>query len=53
VTDLDFDAYVRYMQRQKTPPAFDALDLSTPETQEFGTEKQIHNTSLNFQPNIR
>jgi hypothetical protein len=39
VTDLDFDAYVRYMQRQKTPPAFDALDLSTPETQEFGTAK--------------
>jgi len=39
VTDLDFDAYVRYMQRQKTPPAFDALDLSTPETQEFGTDK--------------
>ena len=39
VLDLDFDAYIRYMQRQKTPPAFDALDLSTPETQEFGTDK--------------
>jgi len=39
VSGLDFDAYVRYMQRQKTPAAFDALDLSTPETQEFGTDK--------------
>lgn len=38
VTDLDFDAYVHYMQRQKTPPAFDGLDLSTGENQEFGTE---------------
>jgi len=39
VTDLDWDKYVAYMQRQKTPPAFDALDLSTPETEEFGTHK--------------
>jgi hypothetical protein len=39
VTSLDFDAYVKYMQRQKTPPAFDGLDLSTPENQEFGTDK--------------
>ena len=37
VTQIDFDAYVRYMQRQKTPPAFDVLDLSTPETNLFGT----------------
>jgi hypothetical protein len=39
VIDLDFDQYVRYMNRQKLPPAFDAFDLSTPENQEFGTEK--------------
>jgi hypothetical protein len=39
VTALDFDGYVRYMERMKTPPAFDALDLSTGENQEFGTEK--------------
>ena len=38
VTDLDWDAYIRYMQRQKTPPAFDALDFSSPETNLFGTE---------------
>ena len=37
VTQLDFDSYVKYMQRQKTPPAFDALDLSSPETDLFGT----------------
>ena len=43
VTDLDFDAYLRYMQRMKTPPAFDALDLSAGENQLFGnatTDKQ-------------
>lgn len=39
VTDLDFNAYLRYLGRMKTPPAFDALDLSTPENQLFGTEK--------------
>jgi hypothetical protein len=37
VTNLDWDAYVRYMQRMKTPPAFDALDLTSPETNLFGT----------------
>jgi len=37
VTDLDWDAYVRYLQRMKTPPAFDALNLSSPETSLFGT----------------
>jgi hypothetical protein len=39
VNAIDFDAYVRYMQRQKTPPAFDALDLSAGENQLFGTSK--------------
>lgn len=39
VSNLDWDKYVAYMQRQKTPPAFDALDLSSPETEEFGTDK--------------
>ncbi len=37
VTGLDFDAFVRYQERMKTPPAFDALDLGSPENQEFGT----------------
>lgn len=39
VTDMDFDAYVKYMERMKTPPAFDALDLSSPENQLFGNAK--------------
>lgn len=38
VSDLDWDQYIVYMERQKTPPAFDALNLSSPENQEFGTE---------------
>lgn len=38
VTQINFDDYVKYMERQKTPPAFDALDLSTAENQELGTE---------------
>lgn len=37
VTAIDFDAYVKYIQRQKSPPAFDALDLSSPENMLFGT----------------
>ena len=41
VTRIDFEAYVKYMQRQKTPPAFDALDLSSPENSLFG------NTTVN------
>ena len=36
VTDINFDAYVQYMERQKTPPAFDALDLSSGENMLFG-----------------
>lgn len=39
VTGLDFEKYRAYMGRQKTPPAFDALDLSTPENQLFGDTK--------------
>ncbi|WP_457288422.1 subtype B tannase [Pedobacter sp. UYP24] len=37
VADLNFEAYIGYMERMKNPPAFDALDLSSPENQEFGT----------------
>ncbi|TBU96164.1 alpha/beta hydrolase [Pseudomonas dryadis] len=38
VTDLDVDRYVRHAGRQKLPPAFDALDLSSGENQLFGSE---------------
>lgn len=38
VTAIDFDKYVRYAKRMKTPPAFDALDLSAAENSLFGDE---------------
>jgi hypothetical protein len=37
VVSVDFDKYMIYMERMKTPPAFDALDNSSPENQVFGT----------------
>jgi len=36
---LDWDAYVRAITRMKPTPAFDALDLSSPENEEFGDER--------------
>jgi hypothetical protein len=39
VRDLDFDRYLRYLERQKVPPAFDGVDLSTGENQLFGNER--------------
>ncbi|MFC2503822.1 MAG: subtype B tannase, partial [Cardiobacterium sp.] len=40
VKKVDFVAYAKAMGRQKTPPAFDALDLSSGENQLFGDESQ-------------
>lgn len=37
VTDIDFDKYNQYVQRMKTAPAFDGVDLSAGENSEFGT----------------
>jgi hypothetical protein len=37
VTAIDFNKYVHSISRMKAPPAFDALDLSSAETIEFGT----------------
>lgn len=37
VLSVDFDGYMTYLERMKTPPAFDALDNSSPENQLFGT----------------
>lgn len=36
VTDIDFDKYMAYATRAKQTPAFDGLDLSNPENDEFG-----------------
>jgi len=38
VIDIDYDAYIVYLGRMKTPPSFDALDLSTRENQLFGND---------------
>lgn len=38
VTDIDFDRYVAKITRMKTAPAFDAVDLDSPENEEFGDE---------------
>jgi hypothetical protein len=36
VTSIDFDAYMVYLERMKTPPAFDALDNKSFENNLFG-----------------
>lgn len=38
VTDIDFDKYIAYQTRAKATPAFDGVDLSTPENDEFGSQ---------------
>lgn len=38
VKNIDFDGYVKTITRMKPIPAFDALDLSSPENEEFGDE---------------
>lgn len=35
---LDWDGYIETITRMKATPAFDALNLSNPENEEFGTE---------------
>lgn len=37
-TALDWDDFVKTITRMKAVPAFDALDLNSPENDEFGTE---------------
>lgn len=53
VVNMDFNGYLEYLGRAKTPPAFDALDLSSGENEEFGNlqhDKQ-HFTSYAFANN--
>nr|WP_304955094.1 subtype B tannase [uncultured Acetatifactor sp.] len=38
-TALDWDGFVKTITRMKPVPSFDALDLSSPENEEFGTEE--------------
>lgn len=51
VKDLDWDAYLRFITRMKSAPAFDALDLNSPENEEFGTEqiKARHFTAFSLE----
>lgn len=53
VVSVDFDAYAKAAGRQKTPPAFDGVDLSAGENQLFGTEKvdKRHFTAFSMQHN--
>lgn len=39
VADVDFGAFVKKITRMKKAPAFDAVDLDSPECEEFGTEE--------------
>lgn len=39
VTALDWDFFIKKITRMKGVPAFDHLDLSSPENEEFGTEE--------------
>lgn len=39
VTDIDWDGFVTRITRMKPTPAFDAVDLSSPENEEFGDER--------------
>ena len=36
-TNIDWESYINYMTRMKTPPAFDAFNLDKPENHLFGT----------------
>lgn len=51
VGEIYFDKYVRFAGRKKAPIAFDALDLSSAENNEFGTEsiEKQHFTSFSFE----
>lgn len=39
IIDVDFDKYIKFMGRSKGVPAFDDLNLETPENQLFGDNK--------------
>ena len=45
VVSVDFDAYAKAAGRQKTPPAFDGVDLSAGETNSSAQRKSTNATS--------
>lgn len=50
VVDIDWDKFIAKITRMKVAPAFDALDLKSPENDEFGTldVKDKHFTEYSF-----
>jgi hypothetical protein len=50
VVSIDWDGFVKAITRMKATPAFDALDLNSPENEEFGTEeiKAKHFTEFSY-----
>lgn len=51
VMQLDYDTYIKYMERMKTPPAFDGLDNASFENSLFGTASvdKLHFTDFSTQ----
>ena len=51
INDIDFNKYVKYLERSKIPPAFDALNLSAPENELFGDNAVLnkHFTFYSYQ----
>ncbi|MGN0299264.1 MAG: subtype B tannase [Lachnospiraceae bacterium] len=49
--EMNFENYVRDITRMKNAPAFDALDLNSPENDEFGTKdtERLHFTVYSYQ----
>ena len=54
VTDLDWDGYVHKITRMKAAPAFDSLQMNTPENEEFGDETvdARHFTAFSFEHSL-
>lgn len=51
IIDLDWDSFIKKITRMKIAPAFDAIDLSHPENDEFGTSdiNAQHFTNYSFE----
>lgn len=53
IKDIDWDAYVSSITRMKATPAFDSVDFSSPENEEFGDEfvEKRHFTEFSMKNN--
>lgn len=48
VVGVDMEAFIAFMGRMKTPPAFDGVDLKNPENQLFGDGDAAHFTEFSL-----